>query len=246
MSEQAIEFRTKDGTVDGYYYPPPSGDAPGVIHLTDIGGIRPVARELAARVAAQGFAVLLPNAYYRTDKTPVWKFPMVWGEERSMQRFGELVKPVTPDAVQRDAVAFTEYLASLKGVAKGQKMGAVGYCFTGSVAVRIAAAVPQKIGAAASFHGGGLYNDSPASPHLVLSQIDKSTRLYFAHATEDRSMPAEAIGKLEAALSKWGGKFESETYPARHGWTMPGSQVYSEVEAERAFKKQIEVLSSLR
>lgn len=246
MSEEAIEFRTQDGTVDGYFYPPPSGDAAGVIHLTDIGGIRPAARELAARVAEQGFAVLLPNVFYRTDKPPVWKFPMVWGDDRSTQRFGELVKPLTPDAVQRDAAAFTEYLASLKGVAKGKKMGVVGFCFTGSVAMRMAAALPQKIGAVASFHGGGLYNDSPASPHLILSQIDKSTRLYFGHATEDRSMPAEAIGKLEAALSGWGGKFESEIYPARHGWTMPGSQVYSEPDAERAFKKQIEVLSSLR
>jgi carboxymethylenebutenolidase len=246
MSEQAIEFRTQDGTVDGYYYPPPSGDAPGVLHLTDIGGIRPVARELAARVAEQGFAVLLLNVFYRTDKTPIWKFPMVWGEDKSMQRFGELVKPLTPDAVQRDAVAFTDQLASLKGVAKDKKLGVVGYCFTGSVAMRVAAAAPQKIGALASFHGGGLYNDSPVSPHLVLPQIDKSARLYFGHTSEDRTMPAEAIAKLEAALSGWGGKFESEIYPARHGWTMPGSQVYSEADAERAFKKQIEALSSLR
>jgi carboxymethylenebutenolidase len=112
--------------------------------------------------------------------------------------------------------------------------------------MRVAAAAPQKIGALASFHGGGLYNDSPVSPHLVLPQIDKSARLYFGHTSEDRTMPAEAIAKLEAALSGWGGKFESEIYPARHGWTMPGSQVYSEADAERAFKKQIEALSSLR
>jgi carboxymethylenebutenolidase len=246
MTERAIEFRTQDGTVDGFYYPAPSGDAPGVIHLTDIGGIRPAGRELAARVAEQGFAVLLPNVFYRTGKPPMWTFPLVMGEERTAQRFGELVKPLTPDAVQRDAVAFSEYLAGLKGVAADKKLGVVGYCFTGSVAMRMAGAVPQKIGAVASFHGGGLYNDTPLSPHLVLPQIAKSTRLYFGHATEDRSMPAEAIGKLEAALEGWGGKFESETYPARHGWTMPGGPAYSEPEAERAFKKQIELLQSLR
>ena len=100
-------------------------------------------------------------------------------------------------------------------------MGVVGYCFTGSMAMRTAAVRPDKIAAAASFHGGGLYTDAPTSPHLTLPRI--KARLYFGHATKDQSMPAEAIEKFDAALASWGGKYVSEVYEgASHGWTAAG------------------------
>ncbi len=120
-------------------------------------------------------------------------------------------------------------------------MGVVGYCFTGKMAMHAAAACPDTIAAVASFHGGGLFNDGPTSPHLTLPRI--KARLYFAHATNDRSMPEEAIAKLEQALASWGGKYESETYKgAHHSWTSSDSPVYNPPQAERAFHKLLELL----
>ncbi|HUO36300.1 MAG TPA: dienelactone hydrolase family protein, partial [Candidatus Acidoferrum sp.] len=110
------------------------------------------------------------------------------------------------------------------------------YCFAGAMALRIAAELPDKIGAVASFHGGGLYTNAADSPHTVLPRV--KAQLYFGHAIEDRSMPKEAIEKFEQALAAWGGRFESETYDgAYHGWTTLDSSVYNKPQAERAFTK---------
>jgi len=115
-------------------------------------------------------------------------------------------------------------------------MGVVGYCLTGKMAIYAATSRPDKIAAAASFHGGGLVTDGPDSPHLVLPAI--GARLYFGHATNDRSMPEEAIEKLEGALQSWGGRYESEIYEsAHHSWTVPDSPVYNQPQADRAFEK---------
>jgi carboxymethylenebutenolidase len=245
MSEQTFELRTPDGVIDGYFYPPPSGKGPGVIQLTDIIGIRPANRELAQRLAADGFAVFLPNVFYRTGRPPLFDFPVVFGDERTTKRFGELVKPLTLDAIARDAVALTDYLAS-SPVVSASKLGVVGYCYTGSMATRYAATCPDRVGALASFHGGGLWTEQPTSPHLVLPQV--KARVYFGHAVEDRSMPTAAIEKLEQALAAWGGNYQSETYEgAKHGWTSADSGVYNEAQAARAYTKLKELLSdSLR
>ncbi len=120
-------------------------------------------------------------------------------------------------------------------------MRVVGYCLTGAMALRAAAARPDAVCAAASFHGGGLCTDSPASPHLVLPRV--KARLYFGHADQDKSMPAGAIAKFEAALAAWGGRYESETYTgALHSWTVPDSPVFDQPQAERAFQKLAETL----
>jgi len=122
-------------------------------------------------------------------------------------------------------------------------LAVIGYCFTGAMAVRTAAVRPDKVVAAASFHGGALYTDAPTSPHLVLPQV--KARLYFGHAVEDHSMPAEAIEKLNQALQQWGGKYESEVYDgAHHGWTVPDGQAYNQPQAERAYSKLKELLAA--
>ncbi len=236
MIEKAIEIRTTDGTADGVLYRA-EGERrfPGVIHLTDIGGIRPSHREMAKRLAEKGYTVLMPNVFYRTTKPPVIDVKIGMGDPRTMQRFGELRAPLTPDAVERDATAYVNFLAARDGVSAGS-IGVVGYCFTGSFAMRTAAATPGKVAAVASFHGGGLYTDEPTSPHLVLPRI--KARLYFGHATNDRSMTKEAIEKFDRALAAWGGKYESEVYEgAFHGWTTSDAPVYNQPQAERAFEK---------
>jgi carboxymethylenebutenolidase len=134
------------------------------------------------------------------------------------------------------------FLGKQEGVS-GAMMGVVGYCFTGGMALRTAAARSDKIGAAASFHGGHLYTDAPTSPHTVLPRV--KARLYFGHADGDPFMPKEAIDNLEKALAAWGGKYQSEIYPgAKHSWTVPDSPVYDQAQADRAFGKMTELFQA--
>jgi carboxymethylenebutenolidase len=238
MTEQTIELKTSDGVADAFYY---AGGGPGVLFLTDIRGVRPATREMAARLAADGFSVLLPNVFYRTRKPPAFDFPFTFGEERTMKRFAELVTPLTPEAIERDAAVFTAELQKLPGVKPGP-LAAVGHCFTGAVALRYAAAQPDRIAAVVSFHGGGLVTDKPDSPHLVLPRVRAG--LYFAHAENDGLMPADAIRTLEKALAEWGGEYESETYAgARHGWTAFDSPVFDDAAEKRAHAKLLALFS---
>ncbi|MBV8377007.1 MAG: dienelactone hydrolase family protein [Verrucomicrobia bacterium] len=236
MIEQKIEIRTPDGTSDGMmYHSQDHRRLVGLIFLTDIGGIRPSQREMAQRLAAQGYSVLLPNVFYRVGRPPVIDFPVKIGEEQTIKRIGELSGSLTPEAAERDASAYLGFLSDHELVAD-HPIGVVGYCFSGALAMRIAAAEPDRVAAAASFHGGRLFTDDPASPHLLLPRI--KAQLYFGHATQDRSMPPEAIQKLDQALQAWGGKYQSEVYEsAYHGWTVPDSPAYNHPQAERAFEK---------
>jgi carboxymethylenebutenolidase len=235
VTEQPLEIHTPDGVTDAFlYHPAGPGPWPGVLELTDIGGIRATTQDMARRVVALGYAVLLPNVFYRTAKPPVFDGSFRSSDERRTQRVAELSAPLTPEAMERDASAYVDFLAVQPSVRPGP-MAVVGYCFTGAMAMRAAAARPDRIAAAASFHGARLVTDAPTSPHLLLPRIQ--ARLYFAHATQDRGMPAEAIANLDRALAGWGGKYASEIYDgALHSWTVPDSPVYNQPQAERAFQ----------
>jgi carboxymethylenebutenolidase len=234
LVEEEIEVPTADGSADAVLYRWEGAPRPGVVHLPDGVGTRPSQRQMARRVAEEGYNVLLPNIYYRSGQAPFFPPKADFRDPQTMARFGELTSAVSPEAMERDGAAYVDFLASGREVRKGP-MGIVGFCFTGSFALRTAAARPDRIGAAASFHGGGLFKEGPTSPHLVLPRV--KARLYFGHARDDRGMPAEAIASFEKALAAWGGQFESETYDAQHGWTVPDSAAYNEAEAERAFAK---------
>jgi carboxymethylenebutenolidase len=248
--EKEIDIKMADGTCDAVlYYEDDGKRRPGAIHMPDIVGIRPSHRAMARRLAEAGYTVLLPNPFYRTARTPVFDFaPNFGGDERTMKRFGELTGPLPPEAMESDGASYINFLATQKSVSD-VKMGAVGHCFTGAMVLRFAAARPDRVGAIASFHGGRLFVDGPASPHLVLPRIPKSNgpQLYFGHAVNDHSMPQEAIDKFNAALAAWGGKYESEVYQdALHGWTVPDekSPVYNKPQAERAFKKLTDLFAA--
>lgn len=244
MPETQRDVKAADGTAEALLYTPSSGAGPwpGVVYMTDIFGIRPVFRAMAQRLADRGFIVLLPNIFHRAGGLPLFDFVPQMGEARTMKRFGELRDALPNEAMGPDAAAYVDALLALDGVT-GAKAGVVGYCYSGQMALRAAAAAPGRIAAAAAFHGGNLYTDQPDSPHLLLPQV--AARLYFGHAVEDRSMPPEAIAKLEAALKAWPGRSESETYEgAHHGWCVPGRDVYNEKQAERAFAKLVEVLGA--
>lgn len=213
---------------------------PGIIFLTDIWGIRPANIGMAKRLADKGFAVLMPNAFHRYSRIQ----PHGWkpAESDIPKALGTLFGTLTAEQMVSDGKAYVDFLLAQKGVKQGQ-VGAVGYCFTGQMALRIAAAEPDRVAAAASFHGGFLVTDKPNSPHKQIPAV--RARLYFGHAVEDNSATPQQIATLEEALRDWHGAFQSEVYAgARHGWTVPDQPVYNELQAERAFEKMVELFDA--
>src|ERR1700760_1305890 len=166
LSELKIDVKAADGTAEAYLLTPSSGSGPwpGVLFLTDIMGIRKDNLGMAQRVADHGYTVLVPNIFYRVSKLPVVDFEVKFGDERTMKRMGELRAGLTNAQMGPDGAAYADALLAQKDVT-GSKSGVVGYCFTGQMAIRTAAQVPDKIAVAASFHGGGLYTNAPDSPH---------------------------------------------------------------------------------
>jgi carboxymethylenebutenolidase len=233
MIEKKVDVKTPDGIADcELIYPEEAGQWPGVIMYPDIGGLRPVSRDMAKRLSSEGFVVLIPNPFYRASRLPVYPDPFKFGEEKTTARMGELRAFVKPENVARDATAFVNFLVSQKQV-KG-KIGAVGYCMGGNMAMRAAAAEPSKVGAVASFHGSNLVTAEPDSPHTLAPKI--KAEMYFGFAIEDRTMPPEAVEKLKAALDAAGVKYEGEVYAgARHGWCVKDHTVYNEAQAEHAW-----------
>ncbi|WP_260705028.1 dienelactone hydrolase family protein [Edaphobacter flagellatus] len=236
MVEQDIQLTTADGVTDAVLFTPDASKAlPGILHIPDIGSIREIQRAMARRLAAEGYTVLLPNPFYRTSRPPVFPPEAKHGTPERTKRLQELSSPLTPERMTQDLAVYLDYLTGQPTTDKG-KIGVVGYCIGGGMALRAAAVMPDRVGAVASFHGGGLYKaDNPASPHLVLSQV--KAQLYFGHASEDGSMTADDIAHFEEKLKEWGGIYESETYPARHGWTVSDNPAYNHAEAERAYVK---------
>jgi carboxymethylenebutenolidase len=240
MIEQKLEIPGL-GAEALFYRPDDVADFPGVVFLVDIWGIRPANIGMAKRLAEKGFAVLLPNAFHRYGKIEPEGYE-IGSDEEKQKRLGALFQSLTPAQMESDGRVYVDFLQAQKGVKKGP-VGVVGYCFTGAMAVRMAAAVPDRIAAAASFHGGRLVTDAPDSPHRLLAHI--KARLYFGHAAQDQSMTAEQIETLEAALRDWHGAFQSEMYEgALHGWTVPERTVYNELQAERAFEKEVELFDA--
>src|SRR5437667_2582464 len=234
LIETEIEIRTPDGMGDGLFYQPErNGSWPGVFFFTDITGIRTSQRAMAARICSEGYALLMPNLFYRTGRPPLFEPGAKFGDEKFTKRMAELLSPLTPEAIERDAGSYVDFLAQQYGVKRGP-FGVVGLCVSGATVLRMAAARPDQIAAGASFHGGRLYTDAPASPHLLLPRI--KARLYFGHAVKDNSMPQALIDNFNSALQSWGVMYESEIEDvAKHGWTVTDSPAYNPPQAERAF-----------
>jgi carboxymethylenebutenolidase len=238
MLEKNVDAKTPDGMADcEFYAPDESGTWPGVIMYPDVLGTRPAFRDMARRLVSEGFCVLMPNFYYRVSKVPVFSFTPAFGEEKTVERLGDLRPTQTPDLVARDVGPYVETLLSQPQVKK-DKVGVVGYCMTGSFAMRTAAAMPDKVAAAVSFHGGNLLTDKADSPHLLLPMI--KAKLYFGFAVEDRTMPDEVVEQFKQALDAAGSDWSGDVYEdARHGWCMPDHPKHNEAQAERAWSKMV-------
>jgi len=240
MIEKAFLIAAADGVTDAVLYAPGEGKYPGLLFYTDIFGVRPANQGMAKRVAEQGYAVLMPNVFYRYGKPPFADANFKWGEPDSMKIIHGLFGALTGAMMEKDAPHYVNALLERPEVS-GNKIGVVGYCFTGAMALRTAAVCADQVAAAASFHGGQLVTPEPGSPHSLVPQV--KGELYFGHAVEDQSMPPDAIETLNDTLKSWGGRYQSEAYEgALHGWTVPGRDVYNEKQAERHYQKLLDLL----
>lgn len=238
---QDVDIKTPDGTMDAkLVHPEGNGPWPAVILLMDAFGIRPVFEEMARRLSAEGYVVLLPNLFYRDGHAS--KLDLMHGsfeDEVFRKRIYGLIGSLTPERQKLDAAAELDFLARHPKV-KGPKVGVAGYCMSGGIAVRMAADFPDRVAAAASSHGGRLATDSPESVHRVVGRV--KGELYFGHADNDGSMPAEAIQKLEAALKESGVKHRSELFQGKkHGYAVAGQGAYDKEASEQHWERLLDL-----
>ncbi|RKG70930.1 dienelactone hydrolase family protein [Corallococcus sp. CA054B] len=233
---QDVDIKTTDGVMDAKLFQPEgSGPWPAVIMIPDAFGIRPVFEEMARRLSKSGYVVLLPNVFYREGHASKLDLKGTFADEVFRKRMYGLIGTLTPERLKLDAGAELDFLARQPTV-KGPKAGVAGYCFSGGIAVRMGADFPDRIGAVASSHGGRLATDAPDSPHRLVNQV--KGELYFGHADQDHSMPADAIRTLEEALKDAGVKYRSELYPgAQHGYSVPGTPQFNADVAETHWKR---------
>jgi carboxymethylenebutenolidase len=242
--ETNVEVKTPDGTCDAVFIHPATGSHPGVLIWPDAFGLRPSMRNIGKRIAAEGYSVLVPNPFYRMGKAPFDDASTFnFGNPADRAKLTPLMASVNaPGAAEKDAVAYIAFLDAQPQVNKAKKIGTQGYCMGGPLVVKTAAALPNRVGAGASFHGGGLVTDQPTSPHLLAPKI--KARMYFGIASNDDMSQPDAKDKLRESFAAAKVPAEIEVYPgAQHGWCvsdMPagnGKPIYSKPDAERAWGK---------
>ncbi|MBV2356234.1 dienelactone hydrolase family protein [Streptomyces sp. J2-1] len=239
-----IDIVTEDGTADAYLAHPADGRPhPAVLFYMDAYGLRPHLRAMADRLAATGYTVLVPNVFYRAGRTPVLDLPEVIdpaADPSIWERIGPIMAAHTPDRVLRDADAYLRWLAGTPLTTDGP-VAITGYCLGTRLAVRTAAAYPDRVAVAAGFHGGNLVTDDPESPHRVVDTI--TAELYFGHAGDDHSMPPEQVAAFDAALDAAGVRHRTEVYEhAKHGYTQSDTPAYDRAADDRHWAALLELL----
>ncbi len=244
MSRQQISIQTRDGDCRAYVFRPQgSGPWPAVLVYMDAPAIRPTLFDMAERLAAHGYLVLLPDLFYRDGPyEPMDPSKLFADEEARKAIFAKIGTALNPDNVQADTGAFLDFLAAQPDV-KGVKVGVTGYCMGGRMALMVAGMFPDRVAAAGSFHGANLAADDPGSPHLLASKI--KAKVYVGGADQDASFPPEQQDKLEKALAGAGVDHRIEIYSgARHGYTMRDLGVYDEQAAERHWRETLSLFDS--
>jgi carboxymethylenebutenolidase len=234
VTEKDVEIKTPDGTCDAYFVHPQSGAHAAVLVWPDILGLRPAFRQMGKRLAESGYSVLTVNPFYRGKRAPVVPPGSAFNQE-TMAVVRPLAGQLNATTHVTDAKAFIAWLDEQPQVDKNRKVGTTGYCMGGPITMRTAASVADRVGAAASFHGGGLVSPNPDSPHLLVPQM--KARYLFAVAQNDDEREPEAKNVLRDTFAKAKLDAEIEVYPAMHGWCPPDSQVYDEAQAERAWSR---------
>jgi carboxymethylenebutenolidase len=232
--EKDVTIATPDGSADAaLFHPAGKGPWPGVLVWPDILGLRPVFRDMGRRLAAAGYIVLVPNPFYRSKRAPVVDGAFDFSKPEDRSKVMAMRQAMTDAGVDKDAVAFTSFLTAQPQTDKRRKMGVQGYCMGGPLSFRTAAAAPDRIGAVGSFHGAGLVTAEPSSPHLLIAKTKAAYLVAIAKNDDDKQPDAKTV--LQTTFAKDKRKATVEVYPADHGWCVPGSQVYNEPAAEKAW-----------
>lgn len=243
VAEQDVVVTTPDGDADCYFVAPETGRYPGVLIWPDILGLRPAFRAIGRRLAESGYAVLVVNPYYRTARSPVVEPGATFQDPAVREHLMGLAGTLSPTTNVTDAKAFVAFLDAQSAVDTQRKIGTTGYCMGGPMTMRTAAALPERIGAGASFHGGRLVTDGEDSPHLLVPQMQ--AHYLFAIAENDDEREPDAKHVLKDTFAAAGLPAEIEVYEgALHGWCPPDSVVYHEAQAERAWARLLHLLAT--
>ena len=236
VAEAEVNIKTPDGTADCYFVHPSAGAHAGVVVWPDILGLRPAFRQMGKRLAEAGYSVLVVNPFYRGKKAPVVPEGASFANEAVRNSVMPLAQALNATTHTADAKAFVAWLDTQPSVSKTRKIGTTGYCMGGPIVMRTAAAVPDRVGAGASFHGGGLVTQAADSPHLLVPQM--KAQFLFAVAENDDMRDPEAKNVLRETYAKAKLPAEIEVYAgAAHGWCPPDSQVYNQAQAEKAWSR---------
>lgn len=240
VTDAEVSIKTPDGVVDAYFVHPSSGAHPAVLIWTDILGLRASFRAMAKRLAEAGYAVLVPNPYYRIGKAPVVPEGSTAQNEATRKIVVPMMNSLTPQFQVTDATAFVSWLDTQAAVDKRRKMGTAGYCMGGPIVMRTAATFPARIGAGASFHGARLATDAASSPHLLIPKM--KAQLLVAIAENDDKNEPQAKDILKDASAKAQVPAEIEVYAgAQHGWCVLDSPVYNQAAAEKAWSRMLDL-----
>jgi len=243
VTEHDVEVATPDGTADCYFVHPAGGPAPAVLVWPDILGLRPAFRAMGMRLAQSGYAVLVVNPFYRDALSPVVEEGATFGQPETREIVLPMARNLNADTHFTDARAFVEFLDQRAAVDTGRKIGTTGYCMGGPMVMRTVAAVPDRLGAGATFHGGGLASDADDSPHLLIP--DTTAHMLHCVAANDDENDPEAKNTLRQAYASAGIPAEIEVYEGTlHGWCPPDSAVYHEAQAERAWTRLLALFES--
>ena len=237
VTESEVTIKTPDGNCDAYFVHPSSGSAPAVLVWPDIFGLRASFRQMGKRLAESGYSVLVVNPFYRAKKAPTAEA----GGATPISELRPLAQALNETTHTTDAKAFIAWLDSQKSVAKNKKVGTQGYCMGGPIAFRTSAAVPDRVGAVASFHGGGLVTPNPNSPPLQASKTKAQFLIAIAENDDKRSPDDKTV--LKETFEKANLPAEIEVYAAAHGWCPPDSRVYNETLAEKAWSRLLALYS---
>jgi carboxymethylenebutenolidase len=239
VSETDIVVKMPDGDCDAALFHPASNNRwPGVVIFADALGLRPAFRDMGRRVAAEGYVVVVPNPFYRTRKAPVLSGPFDFNKPEDRAKLVDLMAPLNITTKTSDGKTYVAFLDTLPQVNKDAKIGVVGYCMGGPYTLFAAAAVPERVGAGVSLHGGNLVTDKPDSPHLLIPKIKAS--YYFGIAANDDQRQPEAKDKLREAFAAADLPAKIEVYEGcQHGWCVADGMVYNKIGAERAFVEEM-------
>lgn len=237
LVERTVEIATPDGKADAYFLHPATGTHPAVIVWPDIAGLRDAFKIMARRLAASGYAVLVVNQYYRSSRAPVLANFSEWRTETGQAKLKPMIARIDPAATKSDAAAFVAWLDRQKAVDTKRGIGTSGYCMGGPFTVRTAAVAPQRVKAAASFHGARLVTGEADSPHRLLK--DTQASYLFAIGRNDDAKEPTVKDALKQAAEEAGRPAEIEVYPADHGWTVLDTPIYDKAQAERAWERML-------